>query len=116
MAMFRCRKLSAEMMEKRISSPALFPLPSDGLPSSSLLSSILVFSQQQHDSAPQFGLVSQRWPPQGLDGVLRGGRSRLKSENKLADLKRVQGRKTLLMVREEESDHQGVQKKEAGDP
>lgn len=33
---FQCRKLSAEMMEgcleKRISSPALFALPSDGLP------------------------------------------------------------------------------------
>lgn len=73
-------------------------------------------SQQQYDSAPQFGLVSQRWPPQGLDGVLREGRSRLNTENKLAKLKRVQERKALLMAREEERDHEGVQKKEAGDP
>lgn len=77
---------------------------------------VLGFRSNDMALPPQFGLVSQRWPPQGLDGVLREGRSRLKSENKLRNLKRVQERKTLLMGREEERDHEGVKEEEAGDP
>lgn len=43
------------------------------------------------------------------------GSSRLKSENKLANLKRVQDRKAVLVVkREEDKDHKGGQKKKAG--
>lgn len=72
-------------------------------------------SQEQYDSARQFGLVSQIWPPQGLDGELHEGSSRLKSENKLANLKHVQDRKAVLVAkREEEKDHKGGQKKKAG--